>query len=36
MVKILRLFKENPLITISEIAEKIGITLKGVEWNNGV
>jgi len=28
--KILRLFRENPLITTSEIAEKIGVTLKGV------
>ena len=33
--KILRLIKENSLITISEIAEKIGVTSKGVEWSIG-
>lgn len=33
--KILRLVKENPLITISEIAGKIGVTPKGIEWNIG-
>jgi len=25
----------NPLITTSEIAEKAGVTPKGVEWNIG-
>ncbi len=33
--KILRLIKENPLITISEIAEEAGVSPKGVEWNIG-
>ena len=33
--KILRLIKENALITTSEIAEKVGVTQKGVEWNIG-
>ena len=33
--KILRLIKENPLITTSEIAEKAGLSPKGVEWNIG-
>ena len=33
--KILRLLRENPLITTSEIAEKAGVTPKGVEWNIG-
>lgn len=33
--KILRLIKENPLITTSEIAEKVGFSPKGVEWNIG-
>jgi len=32
-VKIIALIKENPLITIPELAEKIGLTVKGVEWN---
>jgi len=31
--KILRLIRENSAITTSELAEKSGITLKGVEWN---
>ncbi len=31
--KILRLIRDNPLITTSEIAEKARITPKGVEWN---
>ena len=33
--KILRLVKENPLITTSEIAGEIGVTSKGIEWNIG-
>lgn len=33
--KILRLLREDPLITTSEIAEKAGVTPKGVEWNIG-
>ena len=33
--KILRLIKEGPLITTSEIAEKAGLSPKGVEWNIG-
>jgi len=33
--KILRLIRENPEITTSELAGKLGITLKGVEWNIG-
>ncbi len=33
--KILRLIRENPLITTSEIADKAGVTSKGVEWNIG-
>ena len=33
--KILRLIKEDPLITTSEIAEKSGLSPKGVEWNIG-
>ncbi|MCK4357240.1 MAG: putative DNA binding domain-containing protein [Candidatus Cloacimonetes bacterium] len=32
-VNIIALIKENPLITIPELAEKIGLTVKGVEWN---
>ena len=31
----MRLIKENTLITTSEIAEKVGVTPKGVEWNIG-
>ena len=33
--KILRLIRENPEITTSELAEKSGVTPKGVEWNIG-
>jgi len=33
--KILRLIKEDPLITTYEIAEKAGLSPKGVEWNIG-
>jgi len=33
--KILRLVREDPLITTSQIAKKIGISPKGVEWNIG-
>ncbi len=32
-VKIISLIKENPLITIPQLAEKIGLTVKGIEWN---
>ena len=32
-MKIISLIKENPLITIHELADKIGLTVKGVEWN---
>ncbi len=32
-VNIIALIKENPLITIPELAAKIGLTVKGVEWN---
>jgi ATP-dependent DNA helicase RecG len=32
-VKIISLIKENPLITIPKLAEKIGLTVKGIEWN---
>lgn len=32
-VKIISLIKENPSITIPELAEKIGLTAKGIEWN---
>jgi ATP-dependent DNA helicase RecG len=31
--KNLRLIRENPEITISELAEKSGLTSKGIEWN---
>ncbi|MDP3042239.1 MAG: ATP-binding protein, partial [Candidatus Omnitrophota bacterium] len=31
--KTLRFIRENPAITISELAEKSGLTTKGVEWN---
>jgi predicted HTH transcriptional regulator len=31
--KILRLIREYPEITTSELAEKSGVTSKGVEWN---
>lgn len=31
--KILRFMRENPEITTTEIAEKIGASLKGIEWN---
>ena len=31
--KILRLIKENPEIITAEVAEKSGVTTKGVEWN---
>ena len=31
--KILRFIKENPAITTSELAEKSGLTSKGIEWN---
>ena len=33
--KILRLIKENPAVTTSELADKLEISLKGVEWNIG-
>ena len=32
-VKIIALIKENPFITIHELADKIDLTVKGVEWN---
>ena len=32
-MKIISLIKENPLITIHELADKIGLTVKGLEWN---
>ena len=32
-VKIIDLIRQNPSITIPEIAEKIDLTIKGVEWN---
>ena len=32
-MKIISLIKENPSITIHELADKIGLTVKGVEWN---
>ena len=32
-VKIISLIKENPSITIQELAERIGLTVKGIEWN---
>jgi len=32
-VKIIVLIKENPSITILELADKIGLTVKGIEWN---
>ena len=31
--KILKLIKENPAVTTSQIAEKSGLTPKGIEWN---
>ncbi|MBF0494772.1 MAG: winged helix-turn-helix transcriptional regulator [Candidatus Omnitrophica bacterium] len=31
--KILRLIRENPMITTSELAKEIEVTPKGVEWN---
>ena len=30
--KILLLIQENPVITIAELAEKLKLTVKGVEW----
>jgi len=33
--KILRFIRQNPEITTSELAEKSGVTPKGVEWNIG-
>ena len=32
-VKILELLKENPGMSIPELAEKTGLTAKGIEWN---
>ena len=32
-MKIISLIKENPSITIHELADKIGLTVKGIEWN---
>ena len=32
-VKIIELIKENPSITIPEIASETGLTVKGIEWN---
>lgn len=29
---ILRLMKENPEITVEQLAESIGIIVKGIEW----
>ena len=31
--KIIRLIKENPSITFSELAKDIGVTIKNIEWN---
>lgn len=31
----LRLIRENPAITTAELAEQIGITAKGIEWQLG-
>ncbi len=31
--KILRIIKESPEITTSELSAKSGITIKGIEWN---
>ena len=31
----MRLIEQNPKITTGEIAEKIGVTPKGIEWNIG-
>ncbi len=31
--KIIALIKENPRITQEELAEKINISIKGIEWN---
>ncbi len=31
--KIIRLIKENPKITTGELADKTGLTVKGLEWN---
>jgi predicted HTH transcriptional regulator len=33
--KTLRLIEENPAITTAELAERIGITAKGIEWQLG-
>jgi ATP-dependent DNA helicase RecG len=33
--KILRFIRENPQVTTSELAEKSGVTPKGIEWNIG-
>ena len=32
-VKIINLIKENSKVTIRELAEKTGLTVKGIEWN---
>ena len=31
--KIVELIKQNPSITIPEIAEELDLTIKGIEWN---
>jgi len=31
--KILDLIRTNPEITAKELADKIGLTIKGIEWN---
>ena len=32
-VEIIQIMKENPSITVGEIAKATGLTIKGVEWN---
>ena len=31
--KILQIIKENPAVTVPELSESTGLTIKGVEWN---
>ena len=31
--KILRIIRENPMITVLELAQKVEISPKGIEWN---
>jgi ATP-dependent DNA helicase RecG len=32
-VEIIKIMKENPRVTVGDIAKATGLTIKGVEWN---